>query len=177
MEIGTILNHDLASARQRPAWYRGEQLTRSLYTKTCGELNGHALDEIIDEKLTNTKFAWTGEKGIASFLGLSTDTLKCMIQTWNEHKILFAAVNADAPDIERAIFKIIPGKHGIRCWQRYRHFVDSGGCRLPVDPAILFQHLHTRTKTILKLSPNISSWNEFRRINVGTVGVNAGLFP
>jgi hypothetical protein len=102
----------------------------------------HALDEIIDEKLTNPDFAWTGKNGIASFLGLSAETLSRTIQTWNEHKILFEEINADALDIDCKIFKIIPGKHGIRCWKRYHRFVDSRGCRLPVDPAILFKHHH-----------------------------------
>ncbi len=90
MEIDFILNHDLLSPKQRPAWYRGEKLIKSLDTESCGELSGHELDEIIDEILTNPKFKWNGKDGLASFLGLHRDAMKEMIWTWNKHKILFA---------------------------------------------------------------------------------------
>ena len=60
MELGSVLNHDLPSPKQRPAWYRGEKLIKSLDTEICGELSGHELDEIIDEILTNPKFEWNG---------------------------------------------------------------------------------------------------------------------
>ena len=38
MELGSVLNHDLPSPKQRPAWYRGEKLIKSLDTEICGEL-------------------------------------------------------------------------------------------------------------------------------------------
>lgn len=176
MEIDFIVNHGLLSPKQRPAWYRGEKLIKSLDTERCGELSGQELDEIIDETLTNPVFKWNGKDGLASFLGLNCDAMKDMIWTWNKHKILFAKIAADTPYGNSAIINIA-GRHAKRCWQRYRHFVDSGGCQLPVDPAILYQNLHPRTKKTLRLSPELSSWSEFRRVNVGAVGVNAGLFP
>ncbi len=51
MELDFILNHDLLSPKQRPAWYHGEKMIKSLDTESCGELCGHQLDEIIDEIL------------------------------------------------------------------------------------------------------------------------------
>ena len=90
MEIDFILNHDLLSPKQRPAWHRGKKLFTSLCNEICGELSGHELDEIIDETLTNPKFKWNGKDGLASFLGLHRDAMKEMIWTWNKHKILFA---------------------------------------------------------------------------------------
>ena len=175
MELDSILNHNLPSPKQRPAWYRGEKLIKLLDTESCGELNGHELDEIIDETLTNPEFKWTGKDGIASFLGLNYDAMKDTIWTWNKHKILFAKIAADTPYRGSSIFKIA-GRQAERCWKRYRCFVDNGGCRLPVDPAILYQNLHPRTKKTLRLSPELSSWSDFRCVNVGAVGVNAGLF-
>ena len=56
MELDFIVNHDLLSPKQRPAWYRGEKLIKSLDTESCGELSGHELDEINDESLSNLAF-------------------------------------------------------------------------------------------------------------------------
>jgi hypothetical protein len=53
MEIDFIVNHGLLSPKQRPAWYHGEKMIKSLDTESCGELCGHQLDEIIDEILLN----------------------------------------------------------------------------------------------------------------------------
>ena len=112
MELGSVLNHDLPSPKQRPAWYRGEKLIKSLDTDLWG-ISGHELDEIIHEILTNPKFKWNGENGIASFLGLNVQPMKGTNWTWTKRKIQFANIAAETPYRDSAIFKIA-GRHAER---------------------------------------------------------------
>ncbi len=159
--------------KTRPHWYCGEILPRSQETGNCGELSGHVLDEIIDEKLTNPDFVWTGKNGIASFLGLDMRAVKEKIWIWNTHKIRFAPIAPDTPDSDPAIRQIAGlGPQGKRCWQRYRHFIDSGGCPLPVDPALLFSHIHPEKE--LRLPSQLSNWSDFRSVEVGAGGSRKG---
>ena len=39
MELDFIVNPNLLSPKQRPAWYRGEKLIKSLDTESCGEIH------------------------------------------------------------------------------------------------------------------------------------------
>jgi hypothetical protein len=61
MELECIVNQDLPSPKQRPAWHRGKKMFTSLCNEICGELSGHELDGVIDEILTNNELKWTGE--------------------------------------------------------------------------------------------------------------------
>ena len=62
-------------------WYRGNTLPqlRELHDQTLRtqlpryELSGHALDEIMDEKLTNPDFVMDGVAGVPFFLAFVTD--------------------------------------------------------------------------------------------------------
>ena len=160
---------------KRPLWYSGGILpqSREFHDQTqqsrlpIYELNGHELDEIIDEKLTNSAFVW--EK-LSSFLGFChVSSLKQMLLTWNEHKIRFARIPSITPGHDNAIRKIAGNNQGARCWQRFRNFIDTGGCSLPVDPAILFRNLHPeKTFRMPPYLSTVSDWSEFRRVAVGT---------
>ena len=124
------------SVVQRPPWYRGDLLPRSrtIESKTFGELSGHILDEIIQEKLNNPEFIW---KDLRIFLGLSDPVLRGMLQRWNEHKILLAKIPPETAATDRALQNIL-GKgqaQRLRCWKRYRNFIDDGGCPEAVDQA------------------------------------------
>jgi hypothetical protein len=132
---------------KRPLWYCGDILHRSreFHDQTPRtqlpkyDLNGHELDEIIDEKLTNPEFVWDGEDGLISFLGLrSRSPLKEMMLTWNGHRIRFAHIAPDTPGNDSAIGALAGRVMGARCWHRYQLFIDSGGCPLPVEQPIYF---------------------------------------
>ena len=157
---------------KRPLWYSGGILPRSREfhdqnQQSRGrlpiyELNGHELDEIIDEKLTNSAFVL--EK-LSSFLGFChVSSLKQMLLTWNEHKIRFARIPSNTPEHDNAIRKIAGNVKVARC-------IDTGGCQcaLPVDPAILFRNLHPeKTFRMPPYLSAVSDWSEFRRVAVGT---------
>ena len=146
------------SAVKRPPWYQGDQLPRSraIETKSIGELSGRVLDEIIQQKLNNSAFKW---KDLVIFLGLSYPTLKGILQTWIRHKILLAKIPPETAATDRAIRDIIGGKQAHRCWQRYRIFIDNGGCPDTVDKADLAQLFGNRKlliKSFLSISQIIS---------------------
>jgi hypothetical protein len=101
---------------KRPLWYSGGILPRSREFHDeqsrlpTYELNGHELDEIIDEKLTNSAFVW--EK-LSSFLGFChVSSLKATLLTWNEHKIRFARIPSNTPGHDNAIRKIAGNDQG-----------------------------------------------------------------
>jgi hypothetical protein len=132
--------------------------------QNCGEFSCHVLDEIIDEKLTNTDFIWTGKYGIASFLGVDMN-LKAVKEFWNRHKILFAPIAPDTRDSDPAICQITRlGPQGKRC-------LHSGGCRLPVEQVILFQHLYPertiKLNSDFQLEPRIQTCRRSRREPLG----------
>lgn len=166
-------------ARPRPLWYRGNILPQSIefndqaprtILSTTYQLNGHELDEIIDEALTNHLFRWKGEDGIASYLGVVPSTLKQILLTWNRQKIRFAQVAADTPGNDKIIREIAGPAFGAKCWQRYRLFIEKGGCPQPVDPAFLFYKFKPRTHP----SP-LSNWSGgFRSLGFGEGGVRKG---
>jgi hypothetical protein len=159
------------SVKQRPPWYRGVKLRQSLESEKYGELCGHELDKIIDELLTNPAFTWLGASGIVSFLGMAYPTLRDMMWTWNLHKLRFVQIAADTPEGDPEIRKIA-GSSAIRCWRRYRLFVDSGGCQLPVDPAILYRRLYPgKTR---RLDSQLSNWSDFRHVETGAGAVRKG---
>jgi hypothetical protein len=161
-----------------PPWYHGYRLCRSLALEIpSSELSGHVLDEIIDEIFTNFEsFKWEGPTGLASFLGVTKTCLKDRLWTWNTQKIQFANIEPDTPDkdLKLAIHRIVGGKHAKRCWQRYRSFVDSEGCPLPVEPAILFERLYPNKTFNDRLRSELSGWSDFRRVEVGAGGVRKG---
>jgi hypothetical protein len=131
---------------QRPQWYRGDLLPRSraIETKTFGELSGHVLDEIIQEKLKNPEFVW---KDLLMYLGLSDPVLRGILQRWNQHKKLLATIPPETAATDQALQKIL-GKNQaqrLRCWKRYRNFIDNGGCPEPVNQALLFGTFISRT--------------------------------
>jgi hypothetical protein len=175
----------MALVVKRPLWYRGDILPRSreFHTQTTRtqlpkyDLNGHELDEIINEKLTNPDFVWDGKDGLISFLGLgSPSPLKEMILTWNGHKIRFAHIAPDTPGNDSAIGAIAGRVMGARCWQRYRLFIEEGGCPLSVDPAILFRNV--KPEKAFRMPAELSCWSRvFRRVEVGTGGVMQGQLP
>ena len=157
----------------RPPWYQRDLLPRSraIETRNFGELSGHLLDEIIQEKLTNTAFEWSA---LASFLCLDRKTLKDMLCTWNRHKILFAKIPPNTPYTNQVIRRIAGQSLRLaeRCWQRYRFFIDNGGCPLPFDPSILFRNL--KPDTPFQMPAELSGWSNIGRVEVGAGGVSAG---
>ena len=95
------------------SWWKIDQITG--HWDLWG-ISGHELDEIIHEILTNPKFKWNGENGIASFLGLNVQPMKGTNWTWTKRKIQFANIAAETPYRDSAIFKIA-GRHAERRWQ------------------------------------------------------------
>ncbi len=133
------------SVVQRPPWYKGDKLpqSRAIETKSFGELSGHVLDEIIQEKLNNAAFRW---KDLCSFMGLACVTLKGILRTWIRHKILLANIPPETAATDRALQKILGrGNQPQRSWQRYRIFIDNGGCPVAVGHAMLFGNFKSRT--------------------------------
>jgi hypothetical protein len=161
-----------------PPWYHGDRLRESLALEIpCSELSGHVLDEIIDEILNNPKnFQWEGRAGLSSCLGVNTRCLKDRLWVWNTQKMKFANIDPNTPakDLNSAIRKIVGGSNAERCWQRYRSFVNSEGCPLPVDPAILFESLYPETTFKDRLHSELSGWSDFRRVEVGAGIVREG---
>lgn len=133
------------SVVQRPPWYQGDHLPRSrpIEIKRFGELSGQVLDEIIQEKVNNPAFLWTD---ISIFLGLNRATLKCILKTWIRHKKLLAKIPPETAATDQALRDILgQGSQVARNWQRYRFFIDNGGCPAAVDEAMLFGNFKFRT--------------------------------
>ncbi len=133
-----------SSVVQRPSWYQGDLLPRSrvMETKSFGELSGQVLDEIIQEKLNNPAFIW---KEISNFLGLSYATLKGILLTWIRHKTLLAKIPPETAATDRALHILGHGSQAQRSWQRYRIFIDNGGCPAAVDESMLFGNFKSVT--------------------------------
>jgi hypothetical protein len=165
--------------KQVPPWYHGERLRGSLAQKIpIIDLSGHVLDEIIDNILNNSDtFQWEGPYGLADCLNVNQRGLKDRLWTWNSQKIRFAKISLDTPDkkdLELAIFKIARGYHAERCWQRYRTFVASEGCPLPVEPAVLFKRLYPKTIFKSEIDSELSSWKEFRGVVASRIASASG---
>ena len=113
-----------------------------------------------------------GRAGLAS----CAKCLKDRLWVWNTQKIKFANIDPNTPakDLNSAIRKIVGGSNAERCWQRYRSFVNSEGCPLPVDPAILFESLYPETTFKDRLHSELSGWSDFRRVEVGAGIVREG---